>query len=200
MTHKLCTRQVTSFAIAVFAASVFAWATFANAIENPDNERAAAAAIAVSTPATTPATATASGESVPSQLLVFPEQIELTTNRDWQSVVCQLVYPNGITRDVTHEAEWSIENPELVRRSSNLLYPVADGETQLTISADGFAGVVPIKVTEAVVRPSISFKNDVMPVFTKSGCNSGSCHGARGAKTVFDFRCSDLTRKATTIV
>lgn len=36
------------------------------------------------------------------------------------------------------------------------------------------------RVDEKGTAPSISFVNDVVPVFTKAGCNSGSCHAKAG--------------------
>ena len=33
--------------------------------------------------------------------------------------------------------------------------------------------------------PSISFRNQVIPVLTKAGCNSGACHGAAAGKNGF---------------
>src|SRR5690606_7205325 len=44
---------------------------------------------------------------------------------------------------------------------------------------------VPVTVTRAAEDPPISFKLDVMPVFMKAGCNSGSCHGAARGKDGF---------------
>ena len=38
---------------------------------------------------------------------------------------------------------------------------------------------------QAAVDPPISFKLDVMPVFMKAGCNSGSCHGSARGKDGF---------------
>ena len=119
------------------------------------------------------------------ELLVFPAEVKLTTNRDSQSLVCQAVYENGITKDVTHEVAWEIANPEFVRHSSNVLHPISDGKTQLKVTYDQFSIDVPVSVESAVVRPPISFKNDVMPVFSKSGCNAGSCHGAARGKDGF---------------
>ena len=104
--------------------------TVAHAIESP----ASKTTVAVVNPATSAGTDLAALTAEAAKLLVYPEQIELTTNRDSQTVVCQLVFENGITRDVTYETKWTIANPSVVRRSSNRLHPVSDGETQLTIS------------------------------------------------------------------
>ena len=39
-----------------------------------------------------------------------------------------------------------------------------------------------VKVVKAKEDRPISFKQDVMPVFMRSGCNAGSCHGAARGK------------------
>lgn len=36
-----------------------------------------------------------------------------------------------------------------------------------------------------VLRRQVSFKNDVLPILTHSGCNAGSCHGAAAGKNGF---------------
>ncbi len=165
------------YAVIVVACHLTLCSSIAVALENENSTTKPAAA--------TPTAATAAVDAAPTELLVFPTTVDLTTNRDLQSLVCQLVFDNGITRDVTHRVNLEIENPQLVRRSSNILYPLADGETRVKISYDKFTVDVPVKVQNAVVRPPISFKNDVMPVFAKTGCNSGSCHGAARGKDGF---------------
>ncbi len=118
-------------------------------------------------------------------LRVFPPQVTLLTNKSRQLVVVQAVYADGITRDVSGQAAWTLANPALVRRDGNTLWPAADGETELKIEFGGKALAVPVKVEKAAETRPISFKLDVMPIFMKSGCNSGSCHGAARGKDGF---------------
>ncbi len=66
-----------------------------------------------------------------------------------------------------------------------MLYPVADGQAELKIDYAGQTVMVPVNVENATADPPISFKIDVMPVFMKSGCNTGSCHGAARGKDGF---------------
>ncbi len=44
---------------------------------------------------------------------------------------------------------------------------------------------MPVTVEKAAQPREISFKLDVMPIFMKAGCNSGSCHGAARGKDGF---------------
>jgi hypothetical protein len=62
---------------------------------------------------------------------------------------------------------------------------VADGGTALTVRFGGQDVTVPVKVAQAAVTPPLSFRLDVMPVFMRAGCNTGSCHGAARGKDGF---------------
>ncbi|MFM7832611.1 MAG: cell surface protein, partial [Planctomycetaceae bacterium] len=44
---------------------------------------------------------------------------------------------------------------------------------------------VPVVVQNCQVDPPVSFRLDVMPVFMKTSCNNGSCHGAARGKDGF---------------
>jgi len=116
------------------------------------------------------------------ELKVFPAEVNLTTRQDRQSLVVQAIYADGITRDVTSEASSSLANPALAKISQQVLYPLADGKTELHVKFQGRALTLPVSVEQAKVERPISFKMDVMPVFMKAGCNSGSCHGSSRGK------------------
>ena len=118
-------------------------------------------------------------------LAVYPPDVNLETARDRQSLAIQVTYPDGVTRDVTAQAEMTIANPALVARTGAVLSPLADGKTELAVAFAGQTVKVPVTVTKAKDERPISFKLDVMPVFLRSGCNSGACHGAARGKDGF---------------
>jgi hypothetical protein len=124
-------------------------------------------------------------ESAQPKLHVYPSEIALTTARDSQSVIVQIEYPDGITRDVTDKATWKLDHEDRVARAGNHFTPKADGDAKLTVSFDSNDVVVPVSVKQAAVDPPISFKLDVMPVFMRAGCNVGSCHGSARGKDGF---------------
>lgn len=119
------------------------------------------------------------------RLSVFPAEVSLTTTRDRQSLVAQVEYQNGLTQDVTGQIQWSLPNQEQARLEGSTLYPVADGQVALTASFQGHTATIPITVARATETPKISFKMDVMPIFMRCGCNTGSCHGAARGKDGF---------------
>lgn len=121
----------------------------------------------------------------PTEIRVFPESAQLKTQRDRQSFLVQAVYANGITRDVSAEAKIELTNPALCRLEGTTLHPTADGETQLKVTYGAHTREVPVKIEAATTDRPVSFKLDVMPVFMKAGCNTGSCHGAARGKDGF---------------
>jgi len=64
--------------------------------------------------------------------------------------------------------------------------PVKDGVVTVTGTAlDGATAAIQVTVTGMAEGHEWSFRNDVMPVLTKSTCNSGGCHGALAGKGGF---------------
>jgi hypothetical protein len=115
---------------------------------------------------------------------VYPADVELSTARDRQSLVVQATYADGVTRDVTSESQFELAQP-LADRKDNVLSPLADGQTELSVRWNGRTLKVPVVVKGAKTDRPISFKLDVMPVFARAGCNTGACHGAARGKDGF---------------
>ena len=119
------------------------------------------------------------------EIKVFPADVNLKTRSDRQSIVVQALYADGVTRDVTAQASFTLANKALVKFDHFILSPVADGQTELKVKFQGKTRLVPVKVEAAKTEEPISFIKDVMPVFTKAGCNSGGCHGTSRGKDGF---------------
>jgi hypothetical protein len=115
---------------------------------------------------------------------VYPADINLRTSGDRQSIVVQATYADGVTRDVTAESSFALANKKLahlgVTATGSTLTPLADGTTELRVKFSGKTLNVPVVVASAKTAEPISFVRDVMPVFTKAGCNTGGCHAKAG--------------------
>ena len=120
-----------------------------------------------------------------SELQCYPPGIKLASAKSRQELVVQAVYANGVTQDVTSRAKFVLANPRLATVTQGILAPVTDGQTELRVTFAGRSLTVPVSVADAKVEPPISFKHDVMPVFTKAGCNAGGCHGTSRGKDGF---------------
>ncbi len=121
----------------------------------------------------------------PPDLKVYPPAIEMSSGAARQNLVVQETRPDGVTRDVTAQASASIADPKVARLDKTTLLPVGEGKTALQVTVNGHAVSVPLTVSQATRQPPISFKLDVMPVFTKAGCNAGACHGTSRGKDGF---------------
>nr|WP_286178266.1 DUF1549 domain-containing protein [Rhodopirellula sp. JC639] len=118
-------------------------------------------------------------------LAVYPPEIKLNSARDFQSFVAVIRRDDGITEDASDRVIWKIADESKVKRDGFKLLPLADGATELVAEYLGTEIRIPVTVSKADVKPPISFTNDVMPVLTRSGCNTGSCHGAARGKDGF---------------
>jgi hypothetical protein len=128
----------------------------------------------------------APAQDVPvTELRVYPPEVILETAKSRQKMVVQAVYADGITRDVSTQSQWQFSNPALVRQEGAVLHPAADGTGEVTVAFGGQQAKLPVKVTGAATPRDISFRLDIMPIFMKAGCNTGSCHGAARGKDGF---------------
>jgi hypothetical protein len=127
---------------------------------------------------------TAASQSPP-PFQVFPSDVNLRTSGDFQSIIARVTRPDGITEDVTGEAKFELTDPKLASIDGNVVKPLADGETELKVTWHDQSMTLPVKVKDAKVERPISFRLDVMPIFMRSGCNVGGCHGAAHGKDGF---------------
>ena len=116
---------------------------------------------------------------------VYPDSVNLNTSRDLQSLVVQVVRPDGVTLDVTGQATFAASDAKLVKIDRHVVRPLADGTGTINVTYDGKTVNVPLVVKDAATDRPISFKLDVMPVFMRANCNTGSCHGAARGKDGF---------------
>jgi len=124
--------------------------------------------------------AAAPGESKKtlSKLDVYPSRLALAGKSDVQGFVVQATWADGTTSDVTAAASAVLADATRARLEGGRVAPLADGATELRVTFEGTTVAVPVEIARASeVRP-VSFRLDVIPVFTKAGCNSGSCHGS----------------------
>jgi hypothetical protein len=133
-------------------------------------------------PVTPPAIVEPVGES---ELRVYPQSISLTSAVDTQQIIVQFSEANGITRDVTQTAKYTIGTPDLIELKQGLVKPLKDGQLVIKVAFDKHAIDIPVTIKNSAVRPAISYNLDVMPIFMRASCNTGSCHGAARGKDGF---------------
>ncbi len=119
------------------------------------------------------------------EFAIYPPQITLDSARDSQSFVATMTRDDGVTLDISDRVEWSIAGNAVASIHGMTLLPVADGTAELIARYNGATRKVNVTTSNAATRFPISFEKDVMPVLTRSGCNTGSCHGAARGKDGF---------------
>jgi hypothetical protein len=161
------------FAAALAGAGVVSLLTSAPTPANAEITADGASSAVINTPPPLP--------TGPFTLDVFPGDVTLKTQRAEQSLVVRITEQSGVQRDVTSQAAFTFADAAKAKIEKGIVKPLADGATTLKIAYAGQAVELPVKVEDSQVDPPISFRRDVMPVFMRSGCNSGGCHGsARG--------------------
>ena len=88
--------------------------------------------------------------------------------------------------DLTTEAVFKSDPEGIVNvDGSGLLTPVMDGETKLTATVNGLSTSVSVTAAEIRDAATVDFNNQVVPIFTKLGCNGGGCHGKSSGQNGF---------------
>lgn len=116
---------------------------------------------------------------------VLPREVALVTSESRQQLIVEADVA-GHMEDWTRSAQWSSSNPNVAAvDQTGLVKPAGDGEALVTAKANGHTATVKVAVKGMSAPFAWSFKNHVIPVFTKMGCNQGACHGALAGKNGF---------------
>ncbi len=84
---------------------------------------------------------------------------------------------DGRLVDLTRVARYRCADAKIATVDLNVIAPVSDGKTTVTVEADGKSVPVSVTVSESGAARRFNFESDVMPVLSRFGCNSSGCHG-----------------------
>ncbi|WP_180542250.1 Ig-like domain-containing protein, partial [Nevskia soli] len=88
--------------------------------------------------------------------------------------------------DWTKKAHWTSSNPAIATvDEEGVVTPIKDGDAIITAASGDGKATAQIHVKDVDAPFTWDFKNDVLPVMTKVGCNQGACHGALAGKNGF---------------
>lgn len=116
---------------------------------------------------------------------VVPTTVELSSPQSYVQMLLTGVRDDGVRIDVTRQARLVGASSLVSLNDRGLIRPVSDGEGELVFEVDGQRVTVSLTVSGqgAAVRPS--FVRDVMPILSRRGCNTGTCHGSAEGKNGF---------------
>jgi hypothetical protein len=104
-----------------------------------------------------------------------------------QQLLVTANFSTGAVRDYTREVSYQASPAGIVQVSkTGRVTPLAEGQTTVTAkSSNGLTATLPVTVEEFKNVPSVSFPNQIVPIFTKAGCNAGGCHGKSSGQNGF---------------
>ncbi len=123
--------------------------------------------------------------AAPSRLRVDPPAVELTGPDARLGLIVTGHGADGRTLDLTGQSRVNSLDPRIVRTEGAILIPAGDGEAVVAVAAGGETVRVPVRVRATRTPREFSFVNDIGPILSKAGCNSGGCHGKASGQNGF---------------
>jgi hypothetical protein len=118
-------------------------------------------------------------------LALLPATIDLNGPEAREHLLAEASLPDH-QADWTRKTEWRSSDPKVAIVDANgEVRPVGDGNATITATSDGRTATAAVHVKNSQAAHAWSFRNDVIPVMTKVGCNQGACHGALAGKNGF---------------
>jgi hypothetical protein len=125
----------------------------------------------------------------PAEVLAFntaPESVTLNGLDDARQLVLTATLAGNRLQDLTAAVTYDVADPKVVRvTSTGRVLPLTNGSTTITARFGDKQLVIPVTSASCDVNLPINFSNQVVPIFTKLGCNSGGCHGKQAGQNGF---------------
>ena len=141
----------------------------------------------------------------PASIELLPGDITISGPQASHQLIVQGRFAGDYERDLTAAATFEAADQKVISIDAGVIRPRANGRTKLTAKVEGVTASIDITVENFKTPVVPSFLNDVQPVLTKAGCNSGACHGSEAGKNGFklslrgydsEFDHAVLTREA----
>ena len=117
---------------------------------------------------------------------VYPEKIALQNADDAQQLVVTAGLAGGRLQDLTGDVKYTIADERVAKVTpAGRVLPVANGSTEVKAVYGDKVLTVPVTAANCDVNLPINFGNQITPIFTKLGCNSGGCHGKASGQNGF---------------
>src|SRR5271157_901344 len=135
----------------------------------------------------------AEAPTVPSRapvLTISPEAATITADDPGVQLLLRRQSADGTVRDLTGLAGWRVDPPgSAAIEAGGYLRPLAAGKVVVKAAIEGQEVVALINVEPRENR-SWDFASDVVPILTRLGCNTGSCHGRADGQNGFHLSLS----------
>jgi hypothetical protein len=107
------------------------------------------------------------------------KSFELAGRDSARQLVVTGQFAGGLERDLSGAASYRAVPPGIVAiDDTGFVTPQAEGQATIHVTAAGeVEAQIDVSVTHQTADLPVSFPNQVVPIFTKFGCNAGGCHG-----------------------
>lgn len=94
---------------------------------------------------------------------------------------------DGAVSDVTRSVKWSVEPKGVVEVDrGGMVVAKGDGAARIRSTLEGTSSAeIEVEVRGAGEVKQVHFSNQIVPIFTKAGCNGGGCHGKASGQNGF---------------
>ena len=129
------------------------------------------------------------GKPVGLEVLVRPgdKPLVLKGGDARQQILVTARFASGAVRDFSRTVSYEAKPAGVVEVTKDgYVIPKGDGKATVTAkSAEGLTASTAVTVEQFSHVPPINFPDKIVPIFTKTGCNGGGCHGKSGGQNGF---------------
>ena len=119
-------------------------------------------------------------------IAIHPAKVALRSADDTTQLVVTATLTDGRSQDITHAAQFAAaDGKTFAITPTGRVSPKANGTTELVATFGGKTAKVPATSERFGENLPLNFPNQVEPILTKLGCNSGGCHGKQSGQNGF---------------
>lgn len=120
------------------------------------------------------------------ELTAYPAKVVLNGADDASQLIITAALTSDRLQDLSGDAQYSVADEKVARvTKSGRIVPVGNGSTTVTARFLDKSVAIPVAAAHIGENLPINFGNQVVPVFSKLGCNSGGCHGKASGQNGF---------------
>jgi hypothetical protein len=117
-------------------------------------------------------------------LNVLPANVHLTGPESRQTLIVEST-ESGYATGQVGDAKFSSDNENVAKIIDSVIIPTGNGVATITVTRGGRTASTRVTVDKFDIAQQWTFRNHVQSVLSKTGCNSGACHGATAGKNGF---------------
>jgi len=119
-------------------------------------------------------------------LTVSPDKFTLKGTDDSRQLILTATLAANRLQDLTGDVKYEVSDPKIIRvTDSGRVVPLVNGSAEIVVRYGDKSVKVAVTAEKCDENLPINFANQVVPIFTKLGCNSGGCHGKAAGQNGF---------------